>query len=141
MASSRLTEPQKEELVARYGQGESSLALAQAFGVSANTVSRVVRAALPPELYESLKQQQTVKTATYEAEKGKTKRVVLLFSGGLDTSVMVKWIKEEYGAEVITLTVDLGQPGTDLQGLFELPSRDKTGRKRGSRPRILHPVP
>ena len=55
MASSRLTEPQKEELVARYGQGESSLALAQAFGVSANTVSRVVRAALPPELYESLK--------------------------------------------------------------------------------------
>ena len=59
MASSRLTEPQKEELVARYGQGESSLALAQAFGVSANTVSRVVRAALPPELYESLKQQRS----------------------------------------------------------------------------------
>lgn len=59
MASSRLTESQKEELVARYSQGEASLALAEAFGVSANTVSRVVRAALPPDLYESLKQQRS----------------------------------------------------------------------------------
>jgi len=58
MASSRLTEPQKEELVARYSQGESSLALAEAFGVSANTISRVVRAALPPDRYEALKQQR-----------------------------------------------------------------------------------
>ncbi|MBR9692827.1 argininosuccinate synthase [Candidatus Woesearchaeota archaeon] len=55
-----------------------------------------------------------MKTATYEAEKGKVKKVILLYSGGLDTSVMVKWIQEEYGAEVITLTADLGQPGIDL---------------------------
>jgi hypothetical protein len=58
MASSRLTEPQKEELVARYCQGESSLALAEAYGVSTNTISRVVRAALPPDRYEALKQQR-----------------------------------------------------------------------------------
>ena len=58
MASSRLTEPQKEELVARYSQGESSLALAEAYGVSANTISRVVRAALHPDRYEALKQQR-----------------------------------------------------------------------------------
>lgn len=58
MASSRLTDPQKEELVARFSQGEASLALAEAYGVSVNTVSRVVRAALPADLYESLKQQR-----------------------------------------------------------------------------------
>jgi len=35
-------------------------------------------------------------------------KVVLAYSGGLDTSVAVAWLKEQYGAEVITLTVDLG---------------------------------
>ncbi len=37
------------------------------------------------------------------------KRVVLAYSGGLDTSVILKWIKEEYGAEVIAYTADVGQ--------------------------------
>ena len=37
------------------------------------------------------------------------KRVVLAYSGGLDTSVAVKWISEEWGAEVIALAVDVGQ--------------------------------
>ncbi len=37
------------------------------------------------------------------------KRVVLAYSGGLDTSVILKWIQEEYGAEVITYTADVGQ--------------------------------
>ena len=36
-------------------------------------------------------------------------KVVLAYSGGLDTSVILKWIKEEYGCEMITLTCDLGQ--------------------------------
>jgi argininosuccinate synthase len=40
-------------------------------------------------------------------------RVLLLYSGGLDTSVMLKWIQEEYGAEIVTLTANLGQPGED----------------------------
>jgi len=39
------------------------------------------------------------------AEKG---RVVLAYSGGLDTSVAVRWIRETYGLDVITLTIDLG---------------------------------
>jgi argininosuccinate synthase len=38
-----------------------------------------------------------------------TKRVVLAYSGGLDTSVAVKWIQEEWGAEVVALAVDVGQ--------------------------------
>ena len=34
--------------------------------------------------------------------------VVLAYSGGLDTSVAVPWLREQYDAEVVTLTVDLG---------------------------------
>ncbi len=34
---------------------------------------------------------------------------MLAYSGGLDTSVLVKWLQEKYNAEVITVTVDVGQ--------------------------------
>ena len=51
----------------------------------------------------------------YLAKPSKIDTVVLLYSGGLDTSVMVKYIQEEYGADVVTLTLDLGQPGVDLE--------------------------
>ena len=54
------------------------------------------------------------KVSSYEAKKGEAKRVVLLYSGGLDTSCMLKWIQEEYGAELITVTVDIGQIADDL---------------------------
>ncbi len=54
------------------------------------------------------------KTASYEAEPGDVGRVLLLYSGGLDTSVMLKWIQEQYEAEVVALTVNLGQPGEDF---------------------------
>src|SRR2546428_3107813 len=63
------------------------------------------------------------KTASYEAEPGEVGRVLLLYSGGLDTSVMLKWIQDQYGAEVVALTVDLKQPGED----FEI-VKDKTLR-------------
>ena len=36
------------------------------------------------------------------------KKVVLAYSGGLDTSVAVAWLREQFGADVVTLTVDLG---------------------------------
>jgi len=39
----------------------------------------------------------------------------LLYSGGLDTSVMLKWIQDSYDAEVLCLTVNLGQPGEDYE--------------------------
>jgi len=41
--------------------------------------------------------------------KKEVKKVVLAYSGGLDTSVILKWLQEEYNAEVITFTADLGQ--------------------------------
>jgi argininosuccinate synthase len=53
--------------------------------------------------------------ASYQADPAEVGRVLLLYSGGLDTSVMLKWIQERYGAEIVTLTVNLGQPGEDWE--------------------------
>jgi argininosuccinate synthase len=58
------------------------------------------------------------RTASYEADPAEVHRVLLLYSGGLDTSVMLKWIQDEYDAEVVCLTVNLGQPGEDY-GVIE----------------------
>jgi argininosuccinate synthase len=57
----------------------------------------------------------SVRIASYQADPERIGRVLLLYSGGLDTSVMLKWIQERYGAEIITLTVDLGQPGEEWE--------------------------
>ncbi|HWK18229.1 MAG TPA: argininosuccinate synthase [Solirubrobacteraceae bacterium] len=54
-------------------------------------------------------------TATYLADPAEVRRVLLLYSGGLDTSVMLRWIQDQYGAEVVALTVNLGQPGEDYE--------------------------
>src|ERR1700748_3966896 len=54
-------------------------------------------------------------TASYQARPEDVHRVLLLYSGGLDTSVMLKWIQEQYQAEVVALTVNLGQPGEDYE--------------------------
>ncbi|MCW3018451.1 MAG: argininosuccinate synthase [Solirubrobacterales bacterium] len=57
----------------------------------------------------------TLRSASYEADPAQVHRVLLLYSGGLDTSVMLKWIQDSYGAEVVCLTVNLGQPGEDYE--------------------------
>src|SRR5262245_37845911 len=44
----------------------------------------------------------------------KPKKVVLAYSGGLDTSIILKWLQTEYGCEVVTFTADLGQ-GEELE--------------------------
>ncbi len=56
---------------------------------------------------------QAPRIAGYQADPERMGRVLLLYSGGLDTSVMLHWIQRRYGAEIVTLTVDLGQPGED----------------------------
>src|SRR5919107_763398 len=56
----------------------------------------------------------STRVAGYLAQPGEVGRVLLLYSGGLDTSVMLKWIQDEYEAEVVALTVNLGQPGEDF---------------------------
>jgi argininosuccinate synthase len=57
-------------------------------------------------------------TASYQARPSDVSRVLLLYSGGLDTSVMLRWIQDQYDAEVVCLTVNLGQPGEDY-GVIE----------------------
>src|SRR5580700_9843051 len=51
--------------------------------------------------------------------KGDVKKVVLAYSGGLDTSIILKWLQQTYGCEVVTFTADLGQ-GEELG-----PAREK----------------
>jgi argininosuccinate synthase len=52
-------------------------------------------------------------------KKGDVKKVVLAYSGGLDTSIILKWLQTTYGCEVVTFTADLGQ-GEELE-----PARQK----------------
>ncbi len=59
------------------------------------------------------------------------KKVVLAYSGGLDTSIILKWLQIEYGCEVITFTADLGQ-GEELE-----PARKKA-EMLGIRPENIH---
>lgn len=49
----------------------------------------------------------------------KTQKIVLAYSGGLDTSVILKWLQDEYNCEVVTFTADIGQ-GDDIE-----PAREK----------------
>ena len=80
--------------------------------------------------------------AGYLAQPHEVHRVVLLYSGGLDTSVMLKWIQDEYDAEVVALCIDLGPAGRRLRrGAPEGPRpgrRREPGRRRqgGVRPRL-----
>ena len=65
--------------------------------------------------------------------RGAVKKVVLAYSGGLDTSVILKWLQETYGCEVVTFTADLGQ-GEELE-----PARAKAliGVRRWPPPRAV----
>ncbi len=77
------------------------------------------------------------------AKTPNVKKVVLAYSGGLDTSIILKWLQTTYGCEVVTFTADLGQ-GEELE-----PARRKAemigrqagehlyrGRARGVRARL-----
>src|SRR5438105_12544315 len=56
----------------------------------------------------------------------KPKKVALAYSGGLDTSVIIPWLKENYQCEVVAVCGDIGQGGDELKGL------DKKARKTGA---------
>jgi argininosuccinate synthase len=62
------------------------------------------------------------RTAMSSADKKSIKKVVLAYSGGLDTSIILKWLQTTYGCEVVTFTADLGQ-GEELG-----PAREKALR-------------
>ena len=58
-----------------------------------------------------------IKTSSYEARNGEIDRGLLLYSGGLDTSVMLKWIQDNYHAKVVTLTLNIGQQRDNLKAI------------------------
>jgi argininosuccinate synthase len=62
-----------------------------------------------------MKNTKYTKVASYEAHKGSFSKCLLLYSGGLDTSVMLKWIQQEYKCEVVALTLNIGQTADDLE--------------------------
>ena len=53
------------------------------------------------------------------SKKPTVKKAVLAYSGGLDTSVIVPWLRENYGCEVICFCADIGQGESELEGLEE----------------------
>ncbi|MBI5456379.1 argininosuccinate synthase [Candidatus Kaiserbacteria bacterium] len=57
------------------------------------------------------------KIASYEANVGDADHILLLYSGGLDTSVMLKWLQNHYGTKVTALTLDIGQQKDDLDAI------------------------
>lgn len=52
-------------------------------------------------------------------EKKTFKKVVLAYSGGLDTSIIISWLKENYGCEVIAVAADVGQGAENLMVLMK----------------------
>jgi asparagine synthetase B (glutamine-hydrolysing) len=78
-------------------------------------------------------------TAVRASATKTSRKVVLAYSGGLDTSIILKWLQTELGAEVVTFTADLGQ-GDELE-----PARKKaemlgiTGNLHRGCPRGIHP--
>src|SRR5579859_5425060 len=65
--------------------------------------------------------------------KGDVKKVVLAYSGGLDTSIILRWLQDQYDCEVVTFTADLGQ-GEELE-----PARKKA-LLLGIKPENIHIV-
>ncbi len=60
--------------------------------------------------------------------KKKINKVILAYSGGLDTSVIIPWLKENYGCEVLAMAANVGQGDEELEGLEE--KAEKTGASK-----------
>ena len=77
------------------------------------------------------------------------KKVVLAYSGGLDTSIILKWLQTEYGCEVVTFTADLGQgeeleparAKAELLGIQTAKSSSRTCARNRWRDFVLSDVP
>ncbi len=56
-------------------------------------------------------------TASHEAKKGEFDHTLLLYSGGLDTSILLKWIQDHYDSDLTAVTIDIGQKDDDLEAV------------------------
>ena len=72
-------------------------------------------------------QQSTTQEGNFLMKSAKYNRVLLAYSGGLDTSIIIPWLKENYGCQVICCAADVGQ-GEELEPLHE--KAKKTGAEK-----------
>uniref|UniRef100_A0A2P2INJ3 argininosuccinate synthase n=1 Tax=Rhizophora mucronata TaxID=61149 RepID=A0A2P2INJ3_RHIMU len=83
-------------------------------------IDRTVRARKSPAIRAVLssdRETDALGTTVGQGLRGKLNKVVLAYSGGLDTSVIVPWLRENYGCEVVCFTADVGQGIKELEGL------------------------
>eukprot|EP00245_Coleochaete_scutata_P006758 TRINITY_DN21536_c0_g1_i1.p1 TRINITY_DN21536_c0_g1~~TRINITY_DN21536_c0_g1_i1.p1 ORF type:complete len:491 (+),score=115.07 TRINITY_DN21536_c0_g1_i1:91-1563(+) len=95
-----------------FGSGNSSLFGA---GLKINSTRRVKKAQSSHGTVAALAAEPEVQTKG--GLRGQLKKVVLAYSGGLDTSVIVPWLRENYGCEVVCFCADVGQGVGELDGL------------------------
>ncbi|KAF6165125.1 hypothetical protein GIB67_000709 [Kingdonia uniflora] len=93
------------------------LSVHQEHGVKSSGINRngVVRCSA--SLTQESITNQVTEAPNGKGLRGKLNKVVLAYSGGLDTSVIVPWLKENYGCEVVCFTADVGQGVMELEGL------------------------
>ncbi|KAL6181795.1 hypothetical protein ACLB2K_048444 [Fragaria x ananassa] len=92
-------------------QGKTFAGLSTNGGVT-RARNQVIRAVLP-----SYNDTEVAGSTNGRGLRGKLNKVVLAYSGGLDTSVIVPWLRENYGCEVVCFTADVGQGIKELDGL------------------------
>ncbi|KAL5564787.1 hypothetical protein UlMin_027951 [Ulmus minor] len=102
------------ELGARTSEfnGYTCLSIGSSLANSRNKQDGVIRAA-----FSSSVESEISEVTNNSGLRGKLKKVVLAYSGGLDTSVIVPWLRENYGCEVVCFTADVGQGIKELDGL------------------------
>ncbi|KAH9776733.1 Argininosuccinate synthase [Citrus sinensis] len=86
-----------------------------------SSTCNVIRACEPKAIQALLSSEREVESAPKSGggRRGRLNKVVLAYSGGLDTSVIVPWLRENYGCEVVCFTADVGQGIKELDGLEE----------------------
>ncbi|XP_022994533.1 argininosuccinate synthase, chloroplastic-like [Cucurbita maxima] len=124
-------QPSKTESVANYCRisGPVKLHLFQELGAKASELhgngiasnrAGVLRSNKNSVIQAILQSESEIETANGRGTKGlrgQLNKVVLAYSGGLDTSVIVPWLRENYGCEVVCFTADVGQGMKELEGL------------------------
>ncbi|XP_042482625.1 argininosuccinate synthase, chloroplastic-like isoform X2 [Macadamia integrifolia] len=101
-----------QELGARSSGLHGNAFIHQKGNLARASVNRVIQAVLSSE-----KETDVSSSPNGRGLRGKLNKVVLAYSGGLDTSVIVPWLRENYGCEVVCFTADVGQGIKEMEGL------------------------
>ncbi|KAJ0049019.1 hypothetical protein Pint_15699 [Pistacia integerrima] len=115
--NNKVSWPRKVHSLQQFGSSASELH-GHAFVSNNRNVTQVCDKKVIQAVLSSDKEVE-VSSAKNGGLRGKLNKVVLAYSGGLDTSVIVPWLRENYGCEVVCFTADVGQGIGELEGLEE----------------------